>query len=104
MLAYGVAEFGCVSGWGEAGPAHASWVAWLEMALTLVTAATAATATAVAYRSYRCLREPGTGEQGATDRTARSAAWAGTVTSGLFTFIILFESIPILFYLRSCSM
>jgi hypothetical protein len=32
----------------------------------------------------------------------RYMAWTGVLTSGMFTFIIVFESIPILYYLHSC--
>jgi hypothetical protein len=93
-LAYAAAEFGCVGGLGVRGYLGVSLVAWLELALTAVTTLVAASATAVAYRAFRRLRPDEAAE--------RYAARAGLLTSGLFTFIILFESIPILYYLHRC--
>lgn len=101
MLAYAAAEFGCVGRLAESSYLGISMVAWLELALTAAMTLTSAAATAVAYRSYRRLRsnEP---EENHVVAAEQHTAWAGLLTSGLFTFIILFESIPILFYLQSC--
>ena len=100
LLAYAVAEFGCVSGFGELSYLGISLVAWLEVAATALTTVIAALAAIVAHRSYRILRSQNLEEVGiaAEAYTAR----AGFITSGIFTFIILFESIPILYYLRTC--
>jgi hypothetical protein len=100
LLAYAVAEFGCVSGFGERIYLGISIVAWLEVAATVLTTVIAALAAIVAHRSYRILRSQNLEEAGiaAGEYTAR----AGFITSGIFTFIILFESIPILYYLRTC--
>jgi hypothetical protein len=101
MLAYAAAEFGCVGRLGERGYLGISLVAWLELALTVVTTLVAGAATVVAYRNHRRLRS-GEGEEDAAVAAERYTAWAGLLTSGMFTFIILFESIPILYYLHSC--
>ena len=100
LLASAVAEFGCVSGLGERIYLGISIVAWLEVAATVLTTVIAAAATIVARRSYGILRSQNLEEVGiaAGEYTAR----AGFITSGIFTFIILFESIPILYYLRTC--
>jgi hypothetical protein len=101
MLAYVVAEFGCVGRLGERSYQGISMVAWLELALTGATTLASAAATAVAYRSYRRLRS--SGQSADADRAAeRDTARAGLLTSGIFTLIILFESIPIFYYLRHC--
>jgi len=100
LLAYAVAEFGCVSGFGKRIYLGISIVAWLEVAATVLTTVIAALAAIVAHRNYRILRSQNLEEAGiaAGEYTAR----AGFITSGIFTFIILFESIPILYYLRTC--
>ena len=100
MLAYAAAEFGCVGQLGERSYQGLSMVAWLELALTSVATLAAGAATLVAYRSYRRLRSIEAKEN--TVAAEQHAAYAGLLTSGLFTFIILFESIPILYYLQRC--
>jgi hypothetical protein len=97
MLAYGIAEFGCVAGIGERIYLGLSLVAWLEIALTVVTTLASGAAALVAYRSHQRLRST-------DDREDSEAylAWAGVLTSGIFTLVIVFESIPILYYLQSC--
>jgi hypothetical protein len=98
--AYAIAEFGCVGRLAERSYGSLSVVAWLEVALTVAMLLVAAAATAVAYRSEQRLRSlESTGQNLVADSfTAR----AGLLASGIFTFVILFESIPILFYLRDC--
>lgn len=116
MFAYAAAEFGCVGRLGERGYLGITLVAWLEVALTSATALVAGAATFVAYRCDRRLRDDaiqmGAAQTNAADSNAaltnaalvaeQYTARAGLLTSGLFTFIILFESIPILYYLRNC--
>ena len=99
MLAYGVAEFGCVGRLADRDYLGVSLVAWLEIALTIATTLTAAAATCVAHLQYRRLKS---GPDNMTDFAERRMAWTGVITSGLFTFIIVFESIPILYYLHTC--
>jgi hypothetical protein len=101
MLSYAVAEFGCAMQPVERGYLEISMVAWLELALTVATTLASGTATAVAYRIHRRLRS-GESKDDAVELAERYIAWAGVLTSGTFTFIILFESIPILYYLHGC--
>jgi hypothetical protein len=101
MLAYAATEFGCVGRLGERTYLDISLVAWLVLALTAATTLASGAATAVAYRCHRRLRSS-EGEEDAAETAERYTAWAGLLTSGAFTFIILFESIPILYYLHSC--
>lgn len=100
LAAYAIAEFGCVGRLGELSSGRISIVAWLEFVLTVVTVAIAGGATVVAYRCHREVRskESSYGASVADAFTAR----AGVLTSGILTFVILFESIPIFYYLRSC--
>lgn len=101
LSAYAAAEFGCVGGLGERNFWNLSFVAWLELALAAIAALIAAVATAVAYRTLRRLQSSMHGATGGGD-AERYTARTGLLTSGIFTFVILFESIPILFYLRNC--
>ncbi len=100
MFAYAIAEFGCMGRLSEHDYLGITLVAWLELALTVASTAIASAATAVAYCVHHRLQE----QENADAETAimRNTAWAGLLTSGTFTFIILFESIPILYYLKSC--
>jgi len=101
MLAYATAEFGCVSRLEEYAIREISAVAWLLLLWTVVTTLVAAAATVVAYRCYDRLRSAAA----AGDSVANvelSLARVGLLTSGLFTFVILFESLPIVFYLHHC--
>lgn len=103
MFAYAAAEFGCVSGWGHGRYLDVSFVAWLEVALTAVTAAVAAASTLVAYQYYRRLKtSPLDTTEVSALVTERYIAFAGLLAGSLFFFVILFESIPIFFYLRHC--
>lgn len=101
MLAYAAAEFGCVGRLGERVYLGITMVAWLVLALTVVTTLTSGAATVVAYRSHRRLRSE-EAEEDAAGAAERYAARAGLMMSGTFTFVILFESIPVLYYLHSC--
>jgi hypothetical protein len=96
VLANVIAEFGCVGRLGERFFLGISLVAWLELTLTVTTMLVSGAATVVAYRGHRHLRTS------AEETAERHIAWAGLLTSGMFTLIILFESIPILYYLHSC--
>jgi hypothetical protein len=103
LFAYGIAEFGCVGGLAGYAWRGISAVAWLLLALTAVTAVVALTAAFVGWRSRRRL---GSGDEDAAtgERDApRAVAWAGLVTSGLFALTIVVESIPIFYYLQTCS-
>lgn len=103
MFAYAAAEFGCVSGWGRGRYLDVSFVAWLEVALTAVTATVAAASTFVAYRYHRRLAPPPLeSADGSALTTQRYIAFVGLLAGSLFFVAILFESIPIFFYLRHC--
>lgn len=101
LSAYVVAEFGCVGRFGERNYWNISLVAWLELFLTFAAVLVAAVSTAVAYRSQLRLSS-NTDDSCAPQQAARYMARAGLLTSGIFTFVILFESIPIFYYLRGC--
>ena len=100
MIAYTVAEFGCVASLGRYIVLGISVVAWMVLALSTVTLAVAVVATVVAYRSQQ--RLTALPEQEWISEGAGYAARAGWITSGLFALTIAVETLPILYYLREC--
>jgi hypothetical protein len=100
VFAYVIAEFGCVGRTTRQEYLGITQVAWLELALTAGTTLAAVAATAVAFRHNRRLRSREAND--ANVAAERDTAWTGVLTSGTFTFIIVFESIPILYYLHGC--
>lgn len=102
MTAYAIAEFGCVGSLGHRSYLGISFVAWLEIFVTVVTASLAAAATFVAYRCHRRLTLPSDSADSSSHAVERNTAYMGLLAGSLFFFVILFESIPIFFYLRHC--
>lgn len=102
LLAYGVAEFGCISPFRNMRLLGFSGVAWLEGLVTLVMLGIALFASKVAKRNSQAVA----GELNATQLEPHDArvfmARSGILTSRLFIFIIIVQSLPILFYLREC--
>jgi hypothetical protein len=101
ISAYLLAEFGCVGGLAEYRFANVSYVAWLEIAVTAVAVLVAFAATMLAYRSSRRLQSRPPVSDDALHGEPYLAR-AGLYTSAIFTFVILFEAIPLFFYFRHC--
>lgn len=100
IAAVAVAEFGCIGQLGAHSYLGVTLVAWMVLALTAVTTVASAWATIVACRGYRRLRDKAAAR---TDLAIeRYAARVGGLTSGTFTFVILFETIPVFYYLHCC--
>lgn len=101
MTSYLLAEWGCVAGLGEITYSEVSVLSWLIILVTVITFAIAAAATGIAYRSDQRLK---TDERGGTDTPAPRAhiARTGMITSALFTFVILVETIPLFLFLNRC--
>ncbi len=100
MTAYVISEFGCLSPSMKETFLGLTAVAWSLIAVSLATAAIAAYATLVARRSRRApeVKTLGDADEPAEDYVAR----LGEILSGLSTFIILIESIPIFYFLHDC--
>ena len=97
MLAYGIAEFGCV-GWVQTGEWYGvSTVAWSCIGLSVVCAAIALAAIVAAYKSL-----PANGHQDSANDPRYYTALLGLGLSSLFALAIVFESIPIVYYLQHC--
>jgi hypothetical protein len=103
-LAYLVAEFGCVGGWDEIGWLGLTAVTWSLIGVTVVCVAGAGLATYAAWRHVRAGGRGGLdGAMGPENGgTLGVMARVGLVLSGLFVFIILVESVPILYFLGEC--
>lgn len=100
MGAYLIGEFGCVGDKPHAMFAGLPVVTWLALGLTVLTFGAACAATWVAYRSGQKLdTDPANPDP---ELPKPSLANAGLYLSGVSAFIILIESIPILYYFRDC--
>lgn len=99
---YGIAEFGCVAGWGHIYWGGASVVAWLLIAATVLTGGMAAAASWLAWRAERRLR--GTTAQNAPVEPETKAFMAGLSQklNAVFALIIAVQGVPIFFFLKDC--
>ncbi len=97
MLAYLIAEFGCLTAAGHRAYLGLTAVTWAVLGVSAATLLVALAATLVAERNRRRL-PPYEGDA----RPGAYVAYAGVILSGMFSFVILVESLPILFYLRDC--
>jgi hypothetical protein len=100
FAAYLLAEFGCVSGWGKKQWMGISAVAWLVLAMTLFMTLVGLAAAWSAWRAYLRLRTGPSAEVAL--RGELYLAQAGALTSSIFVAAILFETIPVFFYLQRC--
>jgi hypothetical protein len=102
LLAYAIAEFGCVSDFRDVRWLEFSGVAWLIGGMSALTLALAIWADIVAQRNGRYFA----GEVKATrleDHDPRVfMARSGVLSNRIFIFIIAAQTLPILYYLRDC--
>lgn len=94
MLAYAFAEFGCLSTMGQITFWNISLVAWNILIVSVVLTLIGAAATWIPYRIDRDLRAS------TEDHPQAFTARVGWISSGIFTFVIVFESVPIFYFLR----
>lgn len=102
LLAYAIAEFGCVSPFGQLRWMGITAVAWSVIAVSLLTLLVAVAATWVSQRSARRLVGSSTAADYESADPRVFMARTGRITSGLFVFIILVQTLPVLYYLRNC--
>lgn len=105
MLSYVISEFGCASRFREAHLLGITATEWLLIGVSVLMAAQAAAAALTSYRAERELltcRGQQTEEGGEAGSAEADFARTGRIASSLFLFIILGESLPILFFLRGC--
>ncbi len=94
LLAYGIAEFGCVSPFHEWTLWGITGVAWLILIASGGSILAAAAAAIVAFRSRQRLRSRAALEHLETEQFV---ARVGALTSGLFVFVIVVETFLLLF-------
>jgi hypothetical protein len=99
-----ISEWGCFAGLHAVQYQGVTLIAWLLTAVSLLCVLIAGWATWVAWRWQRMMKAlpASTFDIDAPRETDAFLARTGTATSGLFLFIILAESLPILFYLSDC--
>jgi hypothetical protein len=101
LAAYLIAEFGCLTALRDMHFLGVTAVAWLAIAVSVVTFAVAVGATVAAWMVERQL-PPGRREELDPRGTELQVGWLAMLMSGLFAFIILVESVPIVYFLREC--
>lgn len=98
LISYVIAEFGCVAGLARHTLLEISGLAWALIALALATLAAAAAALWLAIRNLRQNRDGSP-----VLKTVRAeVAHMSVLTNCAFAFAIVFESIPIFYYLTHC--
>jgi hypothetical protein len=102
MIAYAVAEFGCVGGMDSWHALGISVVAWIVIAVSAITFVIASVAAIMAYRIGLLLSGLEKHQSTAAIAGETYAAKAGWLTSGLFALVIAVETVPILYFLREC--
>lgn len=102
LLAYGIAEFGCVSPFREVRLAGLTGVAWLEIVASALSLLIAVVATWIAQRSRRRLVGEGDAQLYETGDPRIFMAHTGVISGRIFVFIILVQTLPILYFLRDC--
>ena len=103
LIAYAVAEFGCVAGLGHRGIAGAGGVTVLSGLLIGVSAIMTAAAAAALIVSRRLPGHVPSDSPATDDRATREfVARFGVIANGVFLLVIVVESLPIFFYWGRC--
>ena len=100
MLAYAIAEFGCLSAFGRRTLLGLTAVTWGLLVVSAATLAVAVVAALVARRSREQAPEPG--DPNADGPPKGYVAAAGLYLSGFSAFVIAVQTVPIFYYLRDC--
>jgi len=100
LLAYVVAEFGCIAGLGQVSFLGLNVVSWL---LFLVTIPTLGMGLAATYVSWRCHSKAEKALAAQADLAGENfVAYTGLISNLIFVFIIVVQTIPIFYFLREC--
>lgn len=100
LLAYAVAEFGCLSGMGETRVGGLTLVAWMLLGVSVLAAGIAGVAIVVSLRFHRRLRAAEVGGEG--ERATAFSVRLGLISNVVFAGVIIVQTIPIFYYLREC--
>ncbi len=101
FLAWFLAEWGCLRGFPALSVFGLGGTVVLLVVVTIPLTAIALAATMLSLQMMRAAEEPPADGAG-LGQSSRFTARTGAVTGGIFTAAILFESIPLLFYLSRC--
>ena len=103
LAAYGIAEFGCVAQVDQQTWLGISVLSWAVIAVTVVTELIALAAIGAAWSAASQLEGAShSGDDEPVQQSRSQTGHIGVITSALFAAAIVFESIPILYYLHSC--
>ena len=100
LLAYALAEFGCIAGLGHrSGPMGISELSWALLGVSALMVALAVWALVISFALRRLHDDAAETDEGLT---AGYIARFGVVTNSVFLLVILVQSLPIFFYLGQC--
>lgn len=101
LLTYGLAEFGCVSGWPDFTFLGMTGLDWLLLGASALSIGLAGVSIWVSYRVEKYL-EPFQTEGPDWPTPEHHVAKVGRVANLLFILIIFVQTIPIFFFLNEC--
>jgi len=102
ILAWGIAEFGCVSRFHELKLLGLTAVAWAGLTMSLCMLAITAIALWVSRRNERQIINAAVDTSQPATHPRRFIANSGVMANIVFLFIIVVQSLPFLFYLGNC--
>jgi hypothetical protein len=102
ILAWGIAEFGCVSRFHESKWLGLTAVAWAGLVMNLSMLALAGMSLWVSQRNDHHLHQLSTAENQPSADSRQFIARSGVLANWVFVFIIVVQSLPFLFYLGNC--
>ena len=103
MAAYGIAEFGCVGEAGQETWLGISVLSWAVIGATVVTELIALAAIVAAwFAAPRPAGAPAITDDEPVQQSRSQTGHIAVLTSALFAAAIVFETIPIVYYLQSC--
>lgn len=103
LLVYLIAEFGCLAGFDRFLFLNLTAVVWLLITASIIALALGIWATVSAWKTWkqtahRAESKPETENGDGECFAARTGFWL----NGFFSFVILVESLPILYFLQAC--
>jgi hypothetical protein len=100
MLAYVIAEFGCVGGLAHRTFLTISVLSWMLIAMSAVMTAAAAGAVVISYRIHQRARLVSSDVDDTA--TAEYVGRFGLIANAVFLFVVLVQCVPIFFYWGHC--
>ncbi|MFO7963047.1 MAG: hypothetical protein R6U50_03915 [Desulfobacterales bacterium] len=100
LAIYAIGEFGCVSGFDDRSIAGISAVAWLLIGAGILSLTPAVAATIIGYADAR--KDGAAAHENLYDAGGIYLSSFGWPISGVFSLIIIVESMPVFAYLGGC--